>query len=65
MNVVFKLHDENLNDLFIREAEKVDLVGLKGHSLVGGMRASLFNAVPEKAVDQLISFMKNFAQRHG
>lgn len=64
MNVVFRLKDETLNDRFLQQARAAGLIGLKGHSLVGGMRASIFNAMPEAGVDTLIQFMSDFAQ-HG
>ena len=60
MNVVFHLKDESLNEHFLAEAAKHDLVGLKGHRSVGGMRASIYNAMPEAGVDALVTFMKNF-----
>lgn len=65
MNVVFSLCDETLNDLFLEQAKNVGLVNLKGHKLVGGMRASMYNALPEEAVDVLIQFMKEFATQYG
>lgn len=65
MNVVFTLADEALNEQFLQEANKANLTGLKGHKLVGGMRASIYNAVPEQAVMALIDFMGDFARRYG
>lgn len=65
MNVPFTLSDEALDKLFLKEAEATGLLNLKGHRSVGGMRASLYNAVTEEAVDALISHMRSFAQRHG
>lgn len=65
MNVPFVLADETLNASFLTEAEKAGLLNLKGHRSVGGMRASLYNAVPEEAVDALIAFMADFEKRHG
>ena len=64
MNVPFRLPPA-LEELFLSEAEKAGLVNLKGHRSVGGMRASLYNAMPEAGVDALISLMKDFEQRFG
>ncbi len=49
---------------FIKEAEKLGMVQLKGHRSVGGMRASIYNAVPVEGVQALASFMKQFAAKH-
>jgi phosphoserine aminotransferase len=65
MNVPFTLHDSALDAVFLRESEDVGLLALKGHKAVGGMRASLYNAVPLAAVEALTGFMRDFAQRHG
>ncbi|MBA2655092.1 MAG: 3-phosphoserine/phosphohydroxythreonine transaminase [Gammaproteobacteria bacterium] len=65
MNVVFSLKDESLNDQFLETATANGLANLKGHKLVGGMRASLYNAMPEEGVDCLISFMNDFSKRYG
>lgn len=65
MNVPFVLADERLDKTFLAEAEEAGLLNLKGHRSVGGMRASLYNAVPEEAVDALITFMADFEKRHG
>jgi phosphoserine aminotransferase len=65
MNVPFTLPDANLDAAFIAEAEKAGLAELKGHRSVGGMRASIYNAMPEAGVDALIDFMKDFSRRHG
>lgn len=61
MNVPFKLADESLNDAFLKQAEAANLSALKGHREVGGMRASIYNAMPEAGVDALIDFMQHFA----
>ncbi len=61
MNVPFTLADENLNDAFLQQAEAAGLSTLKGHRSVGGMRASIYNAMPEAGVDALIEFMQQFA----
>lgn len=65
MNVPFTLADAKLDKVFLAEAEQRRLLNLAGHRSVGGMRASLYNAVPEAAVDTLIDFMDDFARRHG
>ncbi len=65
MNVPFTLADESLNRSFLAEAEEAGLMNLKGHRSVGGMRASIYNAVPEKAVDALVDFMKEFERTNG
>ncbi|MBK1734521.1 phosphoserine transaminase [Halorhodospira abdelmalekii] len=65
MNVPFVLADADLDARFLKEAEAAGLTTLKGHRSVGGMRASIYNAMPESGVDRLIEFMGDFAQRHG
>ncbi|SDK85890.1 phosphoserine aminotransferase apoenzyme [Modicisalibacter muralis] len=65
MNVPFVLADESLNATFLSEADEAGLLNLKGHRSVGGMRASLYNAVPEAAVDALVDFMDDFEKRRG
>jgi len=60
MNVCFRAPTEDLEEKFLKEAAKRGLDGLKGHRLVGGMRASIYNACPPAAVDTLVSFMKEF-----
>ncbi|MCL4109970.1 UNVERIFIED_CONTAM: hypothetical protein GTU68_038187 [Idotea baltica] len=60
MNVPFTLADNGLNDKFLDLAAKNNLVTLKGHKSVGGMRASIYNAMPEAGVDALLDFMNNF-----
>lgn len=64
MNVPFFLKDESLNAKFIAEAEQNDLVQLKGHSSVGGMRASIYNAMPIEGVQALVAFMKDFEKKY-
>jgi phosphoserine aminotransferase len=61
MNVVFRLPTEELEKKFLVEAEKRSLVGLKGHRSVGGVRASLYTAVPVGSVEALAAFMDAFA----
>jgi len=65
MNVPFTLADPELDPLFLSEAKEAGLVTLKGHRSVGGMRASIYNAMPEEGVDALIAFMADFENRHG
>ena len=65
MNVVFSLKDDKLNQVFLDEAADCGLTNLKGHRIVGGMRASIYNAMPEAGVDALIEFMQAFAKRNG
>jgi phosphoserine aminotransferase len=65
MNIPFTLADTRLDKTFLAEAEQAGLLALKGHRLVGGMRASLYNAMPEAGVQALISFMAEFERRHG
>ena len=60
----FTLPKPELDEVFLKEAKKAGLVTLKGHRSVGGMRASIYNALPEAGVDALIAFMKDFAQRN-
>lgn len=65
MNIPFTLEDSNLDALFLQESAKAGLANLKGHKLVGGMRASIYNATPIAAIDALTEFMQAFAQKHG
>jgi len=65
MNVPFTLADEALDKLFLQEAEQNHLLNLAGHRSVGGMRASIYNAVPLEGVQALVNFMDEFAKRHG
>lgn len=65
MNVPFTLADEALDKLFLKEAEENHLLNLAGHRSVGGMRASIYNAVPLEGVQALVNFMDDFAQRNG
>ena len=65
MNVPFFLPDEAREKAFLEEAKAAGLVGLKGHRALGGMRASIYNAMPEAGVAALVDFMAGFARRHG
>ena len=60
MNVPFVIKSEELNEKFVKEAAAAGLKTLKGHRLVGGMRASIYNAMPVAGVEALIAFMKKF-----
>ena len=64
MNVPFLLSNEDLNSLFLEESNKAGLLALKGHRSVGGMRASLYNGLPEEGVDVLLNFMESFEQKY-
>ena len=64
MNVTFKTGDESLDKKFVAEAAARGLVNLKGHRSVGGMRASIYNAMPYSGVETLVKFMQEFAENH-
>ena len=65
MNVPFFLHDDALDKPFLAQAQEAGLISLKGHRALGGMRASIYNAMPEAGVQALATFMREFQQRHG
>lgn len=65
MNVVFRLPSEALEERFVKEAEALGMIGLKGHRMVGGCRASTYNAVSVEGVARLADFMGEFARRNG
>jgi len=65
MNIPFQIVDESLHGQFIAEAEVEGLSSLKGHRSVGGMRASIYNAMPIEGIEALISFMKEFESKTG
>lgn len=65
MNIPFQIVDESLHGQFITEAEAAGLSSLKGHRSVGGMRASIYNAMPIEGIEALISFMKEFESKAG
>jgi phosphoserine aminotransferase len=65
MNVPFTLREGTLDAAFLAESEAAGLLALKGHKALGGMRASLYNAVSLEAVEALVDFMRDFARRHG
>ena len=65
MNVPFFLRDESLNDRFLTDARTAGLLQIKGHKSVGGMRASIYNAMSLEGVGALVTFLKDFEARHG
>ena len=65
VSVPFVLRDDSLNDAFLDGAKKRGLTQLKGHRAVGGMRASIYNAMPRAGVDALVSWMRDFERTHG
>jgi len=65
MNIPFMLNDNALDSVFLSESEENGLLNLKGHRSVGGMRASIYNAMPLEGVNELIKFMDYFESKHG
>ena len=65
MNVTFRLPSEDLEKKFVKESTAAGFDGLKGHRSVGGLRASIYNAFPEKGVEALVQFMQEFERRNG
>ena len=65
MNVPFSLQNEALDKAFLAESKAAGLIALKGHRVIGGMRSSIYNAMPEAGVQALADFMRDFQQRHG
>jgi phosphoserine aminotransferase len=65
MNVPFVLADKSLDRKFLAAAREAGLVNLEGHRSIGGMRASIYNAMPEAGVDALIEFMHEFERVNG
>ena len=64
MNVTFRTGDEELDKKFIKESIEAGMSNLKGHRLVGGMRASIYNAMPVEGVEYLIDFMQKFEKNN-
>ena len=64
MNVVWRLSKEELEDEFVKQAKEAGFIGLKGHRSVGGIRASIYNAVTLESVEALVEFMKDFEQKN-
>ncbi len=65
MNVPFRMPSVELEDQFVKESKKADLIGLKGHRSVGGLRASLYNALPIEGAKALADFMVEFQRKNG
>ena len=65
MNVPFRLAKPELDKAFLAEGEAAGLANLAGHRAVGGMRASIYNAMPAAGVAALVNFMRDFERRHG
>jgi phosphoserine aminotransferase len=65
MNVTFWLKDESLDDAFVQGATQRGIVGIKGHRSVGGMRASIYNAMSIEGVQALVKYMQEFQRNHG
>jgi len=65
MNIPFMLADDSLDGLFLEQAAKRGLMSLKGHRSVGGMRASIYNAMPDEGIDALVEFMGEFERANG
>lgn len=65
MNIPFRMPSEELENLFVKESTKADLIGLKGHRSVGGLRASIYNALPLESASMLVEFMRDFQRKHG
>ena len=65
MNIPFTLHDAKLDEEFLKGATQAGMVQLKGHRSVGGMRASIYNAMPIEGVQRLVEYMKEFESQHG
>jgi phosphoserine aminotransferase len=64
MNVPFRIQNEDLHASFVTDAENLGMIGLKGHRLVGGIRASIYNAMPIEGVQALVDYMKDFEKSH-
>ena len=64
MNIPFFLKDESRNEAFLKGAKEQGLLQLKGHKSVGGMRASIYNAMPLKGVQVLIEYLREFERAH-
>lgn len=64
MNVPFVTGDKDMDAKFVKEATEAGFVNLKGHRTVGGMRASIYNAMPKEGVEKLVAFMKKFEKEN-
>jgi phosphoserine aminotransferase len=65
MNIPFRLADSSLDEAFLQGAREHNMVQLKGHRVVGGMRASIYNAMPIEGVRTLVAYMKEFERTRG
>jgi phosphoserine aminotransferase len=65
MNVPFTLTNDALNDEFLKGAKQRNMLELKGHRSVGGMRASIYNAMPVEGVQRLVEYMREFEAKNG
>ena len=65
MNVTFRTGSEELDAKFVKESVAAGFTNLKGHRNVGGMRASIYNAMPPEGVDRLVEFMREFEKENG
>lgn len=65
MNVPFRLPSEELEAQFVKESTRAELIGLKGHRSVGGLRASIYNALPLASAQALVQFMGEFQKKNG
>jgi phosphoserine aminotransferase len=65
MNAVFFIEDENVQNLFLEECKKAGFIGVKGYRTVGGIRVSMYNALPLSSVQAMTDLMQSFAQQHG
>ncbi len=65
MNITFRLPSVELEETFIKEAKQQNMIGLKGHRSVGGLRASTYNALPLESAQALAEFMQDFQRRNG
>ena len=65
MNVTFTSPNKELDTAFCKGAPAAKIVNIKGHRLVGGMRASIYNAMPKEGVEALVAYMKDFAKQNG
>ncbi len=64
MNIPFRMANEEVEELFVKEAKKAEFIGLKGHRSVGGLRASIYNALPVESAKALADFMADFQRKH-
>ena len=65
VNIPFFLPEDDLNDIFIEGAKKRGLLNLKGHPVLGGLRASIYNSMPIEGVQSLVSWLKEFENKYG